>query len=175
MRLNINKPFIAVIMLTVILVSGIVVAGCSPASGQGTGLGNVAPDFQLSNLEGNTVSLSDFRGKPVMLNFWASWCGPCREEMPYIQQVYAEWSDRGLVVLAVNIGESSTTVKEFVQSYGLSFSVLLDTKQDVAQKYNIQAIPTTFFIDKDGIIQVKITGAFPSKEAIETRLSKIIP
>lgn len=87
-----------------------------------------------------------------MLNFWATWCPPCREEMPLIQQVYEELSDKELVVLAINLGESSSKVKEFVQSYGLSFPVLLDTKQDIAQKYNIRGIPTTIFIDKNGIM-----------------------
>ena len=158
---------IAVIVLTSVLVSG-VVAGCSSSPAQSARIGNPAPNFKLPNLEGKTVSLSDLRGKPVMLNFWATWCPPCRAEMPHIQQVYEEWSDNGLVVLAINLGESSSKVKEFVQSYGLSFPVLLDTKRDIAEKYNIRGlIPTTFFIDKNGIIQVKIIGAFPSKEAIE--------
>jgi len=146
-----------------------------PIPTQGTQVGNLALNFQLSNLEGKTVSLSDLRGKPVLLNFWATWCNPCRVEMPYIQQVYEEWSGRGLVVLAINLGESPAKVKEFVQGYGLSFPVLLDTKGDVAEKYNIRYIPTTLFIDKNGIIQVKITGAFPNKAAIENKLGKIIP
>ncbi len=95
--------------------------------------------------------------------------------MPYIQEICEEWSDKGLVVLAINIGESSSKVEEFMQSYDLSFTVLLDTKQDVAQKYNFQYIPTTFFIDKDGIIQDKVIGPFQNKAQIENRLSKIIP
>ena len=171
-------------MLASVLVSGLVVTGCSstPAPDQGTQSavegtqpGNLAPNFQLPNLDGETVSLSDLRGKPVMLNFWATWCPPCRAELPYIQQIYEEQSTRGFVVLTVNLGESPSKVKEFVQSYGLSFPVLLDTKQGTAQKYNIGGIPTTFFIDKNGIIQVKITGAFPDKAAIENKLGKIIP
>ena len=165
-------------IVAIILVSGLVMAGCSAnlPSAEGTPVGNPAPDFQLPNLDGKTVSLSDLRGKPVLLNFWASWCRPCRDEMPHIQQVYEEWSDKGLVVLAINLGESSSKVKEFVQSYGLPFPVLLDTKGDIAQKYNVRGlIPTTFFIDKNGIIQVKKIGAFPNKAAIETKLGEIIP
>jgi len=166
---------IVVTMLTLLLVSGLVVAGCSSTPAQSAYIGGPAPNFKLPNLEGKTVSLSDLRGKPVMLNFWTTWCPPCQAEMPHIQQVYEAWSDKGLVVLAINLGESSAKVKEFVQSYGLSFPVLLDTKQGTAQKYNIGGIPTTFFIDKNGIIQVKITGAFPDKAAIENKLGKIIP
>ena len=160
------------VILVIILLSGLLITGCSEPSV--ARVGEPAPNFQLQNLDGQPVALSDLRGKPVLLNFWATGCPPCRSEMPYIQETYDEWSNKGLVVLAINIGESSSAVKEFVQSYGLSFLVLLDTKQDVAQQYNIRGIPTTFFIDKDGIIQVKIIGAFPSKAAIEKNLSKII-
>ena len=140
---------------------------------QGTRVGNLAPDFRLQSLDGQATSLSDLQGKPVLINFWATWCRPCVSEVPYIQEVYEEWSGKGLVVLAINIGESPSKVKEFLQSYNLSFPVLLDTKQDVAQKYNIRGIPTTFFIDKDGIIQDLRIGAFSSKAEIERSLSKL--
>ncbi len=175
-----------VITLVSVLTLGLLVIGCSvvpePPDGEsptapveGTQVGNLAPNFQLQNLDGQTVSLSDLRGEPVLINFWATWCPPCRSEMPYIQEIYNEWSDKKLVVLAINIGESSSTVENFMQSYNLSFTVLLDTKQDVAQRYNITGIPTTFFIDKDGIIQDKLIGAFQNKAQIENRLGKIIP
>jgi len=95
--------------------------------------------------------------------------------MPYIQQVYNEWHGKGLVVLAINIGESTSQIEEFMQSQGLSLPVLLDTRGSIAQRYNIMGIPTTFFIDKEGIIQEKIIGAFQNKAQIEKRLSKIIP
>jgi peroxiredoxin len=140
----------------------------------GTQVGNLAPNFQLNNLEGKTVSLGDLRGKPVILNFWATWCHPCVFEMPFLQRVYEEQSAEGLVLLAINIGGTSSQVKEFLQAHNLSLTALLDTKQDVAQRYNIQYIPTTFFIDKDGIIQVVKVGAFPSKETIEGDLYKIM-
>jgi len=158
------------------LTLGLLVSGCSAGSEPSEAqVGELAPKFQLQNLDGQSVALSKFRGKPVVLNFWATWCPPCRDEMPYIQEIYNEWSDKGLVVLAINYGESASRVKKFVQYYGLSFPVLLDTKQDVAQKYNVRGIPTTFFIDKDGIIQDMKVGAFQSKEEIESSLSKIIP
>ncbi len=93
--------------------------------------------------------------------------------MPYLQEVYDEWSGKELVLLAINLGESSAKVEEFMQSHNLSFPVLLDTNQNVALEYNIRYIPTTFFIDKDGIIQVKKVGPFSSKAEIEGSLSKI--
>jgi len=164
-----------VIILLSVLTSGLVMTGCISTSTQGVEVGNLAPDFQLQSLAGQTISLGDLQGKPVLINFWATRCPPCRGEMPYIQEIYEEWSGNGLVVLAINIGESSSSVEGFMQSNGLSFTVLLDTKQNVAQKYNIQYIPTTFFIDKDGIIQDKVIGAFQNKAQIENRLSKIMP
>ncbi len=147
----------------------------TPVPTQGTNVGNLAPDFQLHNLEGQTVSLGNLRNKPVLINFWKTTCPSCVSEMPYIQEIYEEWSNKGLVVLAINIGESSSKAEEFMQNHNLSFTVLLDAKQDITQKYNIQYIPTTFFIDKGGIIQDKVIGPFQNKTQIENRLSKIIP
>ncbi len=141
----------------------------------GVGLGNLAPDFTLKNLEGQDISLSSLRGKPVLINFWATWCPPCREEMPYLQQIYEEWSGEGLMLLAVDIGESPALVKEFLETHNFSMPVLLDTERIVSEKYNITAIPTTFFIDRDGIIRGKRIGAFSNKEEIEGYLGKIIP
>ena len=159
---------IAIIFMT--LVWSIV--GCSSPAPQ---VGKQAPDFQLPNLEGQSISLSDFRGSPILLNFWATWCGPCRQEMPFIQGIFEEQTSENLVILAVNIGENSAAVKNFMQSGNYSFPVLLDTDQDVALEYNVRAIPTTFFIDKDGIIQVIKMGAFPNMIEIKKDLSKIIP
>jgi len=164
------------VMLVIILTLVLLVTGCSTGSESlGAQVGEPAPDFQLQNLDGQTVSLGNLRGKAVLINFWAIRCPSCVSEMPYIQEIYEEWSNKGLVLLAINIGESSSTVEGFMQNHNLSFTVLLDTKQDVAQKYNFQYIPTTFFIDKDGIIQDKVIGPFQNKAQIENRLSKIMP
>jgi len=138
-------------------------------------VGKLAPDFELQSLDGKTVSLSDFRGKAVLLNFWATWCGPCRAEMPFLQQVHEEWADKGLVILAVNIGEGQSEVEEFMEEFGLSFLALLDTDREVALQYNVRAIPTTYFIDKEGVIQELKVGTFSSKAEIVGQLDKIIP
>jgi len=159
---------LAIVVITLVLL----ITGCSSPAPQA---GKQAPDFQLPNLEGQAVSLADFRGKPVLLNFWATWCGPCVSEMPIIQAMFEESADTGLVVLAVNIGESPSAAEDFMQSGNLSFPVLLDTNQDVALKYNIRGIPTTFFIDKDGIVQEIKVGAFRSILEIKRSLNKIIP
>jgi len=168
-----NKMLKVITIATLVL--GLLVTGCASESEPSEArVGGVAPDFQLDTLDGQTITLSDLRGKPVLINFWASWCGPCVSEMPYLQEIYKEWSGRGIELLAINIGEDSSTVKGFMQKHNLSLPVLLDTQKAVARRYNIAGIPTTFFLDKDGIIQEKIIGAFPNKEAIEKRLDKII-
>jgi len=161
------------VILLIILTLVLLVTGCSEPSG--ARVGEPAPDFKLQNLDGQYISLSDLRGKPVLLNFWATWCPPCRVEMPYLQEIFEEWSDKGLVLLTIDIGEGPSQIKEFLEANNLSLPVLLDTKKNVAQRYNITGIPTTFFIDKDGVIREKIIGAFPSKGAIEKHLNKIMP
>jgi len=168
-----NKMLTAI--LVTILTTGLLITGCTAGSEPTATVGKAAPDFELQNLDGQSISLNDLKGKPVLINFWATRCPPCVSEMPYLQEIYEEWSGKGLMVLAINIGDSSSEVEGFLQNHNLSLPVLLGTKRNVAQKYNIRWIPTTFFIDNDGIIQEKIIGAFPNKEAIENRLNKIMP
>jgi peroxiredoxin len=140
----------------------------------GTGVGDQAPDFKLADLEGNQVSLSSLRGRPVLLNFWATWCPPCRMEIPFIEEIHTEWQDRGLVILAVDAGESTSTVRNFLQAYGYSVTVLLDATQTVTQQYHITGLPTTYFIDSKGIIYDKRIGAFASKDDIISYLNGIV-
>ncbi len=177
--MNGRRKTMLVAILALVLASGLIMAGCSSsapsASAEGTEVGKLAPDFQLQSLDGQMVSLGDFRGKAVLLNFWATWCGPCRFEMPFLQRVYEERSDQGLVILAVNIGESQSEVKEFMESFDLSFLTVLDTATEVARQYNIRGIPTTFFIDKDGVIQDLKIGSFTSEAELALKLSKVIP
>jgi peroxiredoxin len=157
--------------LSVIILSLVVLlAGCG---GQKTLLGKPAPDFQFAGPGGQPVSLSDLQGRPVLLNFWATYCPPCVHEMPYLQQVWDDWQTGGLVLLAINIGESSSEVQGFMQGQGFTFPVLLDGNGAIAAKYGIKGIPTTFFIDGEGIIQQVQVGAFPNAAAIEESLSQL--
>ncbi len=164
-------------ILAMVIALGLVTTACQSKqdSVQVPQVGKLAPGFQLPDLSGQLVSLGDLRGNPVLVNFWASWCGPCVYEMPYIQEVYNRWSDRGLVVLAISIGESPSQVREFMESNHLSFPVLLDGDGAVAEQYNIRGIPTTVFVDKEGIIRAMRVGAFPGQAAIEENLKQIIP
>ncbi|WP_179966054.1 peroxiredoxin family protein [Lysinibacillus antri] len=121
--------------------------------------GNVAPDFSLETLKGEVMSLSDFKGKKVFLNFWATWCPPCRAEMPDIQK-FSE--DEDVVVLAINLThteDSLTTVENFIQDRAFTFPVLKDENGDVAELYRVQAYPTSYMIDSKGTIQYVALGA----------------
>lgn len=118
-----------------------------------------APDFKLKDLNGKEVSLSDYKGKNVLLNFWASWCPPCRAEMPDIEKLYQETKNTDTVILAVNLGEDRDTVKSFIDENKYNFDILLDSDQRTAAKYNISSIPSWFFIDKDGNIVTSHIGA----------------
>ena len=118
-------------------------------------------DFELEDLDGNKVSLSDFKGKKVFLNFWATWCPPCKAEMPDIEKLYQETRDTGLVILAVNVGENKETVKDFITNNKYSFPVLLDVKGEISQLYQVTGIPTSYFIDTEGYLDDGATGAIP--------------
>lgn len=111
-----------------------------------------ATDFKLKDLEGKEVSLSDFKGKNVFINFWATWCPPCKAEMPYLQQLYEETKDSDLVILAINLNEDKTTVEKFMIANNYSFPVLLDTDFQVGGAYQAVSIPTSYFINKEGDI-----------------------
>jgi peroxiredoxin len=119
-----------------------------------------APDFILTSQNGTQISLDELKGKPLIINFWASWCPPCRAEMPSFQQVSQEYSDAGLVVVGINLTnqDSLAEVSAFVNQNQLSFPVLLDEYGTVSQIYNVHSLPTTFFVDRNGVIQRVIIG-----------------
>lgn len=157
-------------VLVIILSLVVLVAGCG---GQKSLLGEPAPDFQFQVTEGQSFSLSDLQGGPVLLNFWTTGCYYCIKEMPYLQQIYEEWQGTGLFLLAINIGESSSDVENFMQSRGFSFPVLLDSDGAIAYQYGVGNIPASFFIDSEGIIQHIKVGAFGSAAEIESLLSQL--
>jgi peroxiredoxin len=177
-KITIGKGF--KIFLALILTAAIsVVTACSTtpdiSNGQSHSL-NVnqpAPDFTLRDLDGNLVALSNFRGKPVYFNYWASWCPSCIDEMPIVQSVYDDWAKRGLVLFTVNAGEDLATVLDFMQKNHYTFPVLLDSQDKVDQEYNIYYIPVSVFVDKQGKIKSKVIGALAVKAALEKQLATI--
>ena len=125
----------------------------------GLNVGNQAPDFELETLTGENVKLSDFRGKRVMINFWATWCPPCRAEMPDMEKFY---HDKDVVVLAVNLTDTESSIdgiEDFTEEYNLTFPILMDTNLDVATLYGIQPLPTSYLVDSNGIVSNMAFGA----------------
>jgi peroxiredoxin len=134
-----------------------------------------AIDFELEDLNGETRSLSSYRGKVVFLNFWATWCGPCRIEMPSMQRVYNELKDEGFEIVAVDLREDKKVVKKFIKEYELTFPVLLDKTGKVGGIYGTRSIPTTYIIDRDGFIVGRTIGAREwDTEEIETVFREIL-
>jgi len=133
----------------------------------GPNIGNRAPDFTLKTADGKEMSLKSLRGKKVVLNFWATWCGPCVGEMPYFQDITRTWNADEVVILAINLEENASTVKNFLAGERFTFTTLLDTEGTVGKRYEVSSIPRTFFIDRDGIIRETKQGIFPNMAAIE--------
>jgi peroxiredoxin len=128
----------------------------STASKEGLAVGAKAPDFELKTLTGETIKLSNLKGKRVMLNFWATWCPPCKAEMPAMEQ-FSKQMPKDIVILAVNI-DPQLDVKGFVDKNKITFPILLDAEDTVNETYQVLSIPTTYFIDSKGIIQNKYIG-----------------
>ncbi|REB05219.1 TlpA family protein disulfide reductase [Sporosarcina sp. BI001-red] len=137
----------------------------------------LAPDFELQNLYGEKIRLSDYRGKKVFLNFWASWCGPCKVEMPYMENYYKKHKDlENAEIIAVNMTKSefnTKKVQEFVDAHGLTFPVLLDNNGDIERIYKVIGFPTTYLINEDGIIVHGFTGAVKNANEVEKLINKI--
>ena len=156
--------------LALVLITFVVIQGCAN-NAPDSGIGHQAPDFTLRDLDGNLVRLSDLRGKAVFINFWATWCPPCRAEMSEIEAVHQEYKDQGVVVLSVDVSEPESTVRQYIQQGGFSWTTVLDSTGEVARDYQIAAIPTSFFLDKEGIIRAVNIGAM-TKRAVEAKLAE---
>ena len=132
-----------------------------PAGEPAPEVGHPAPDFTLEALDGGALSLSALRGQVVLVNIWATWCPPCRSEMPAIQSTYNRYRDQGFTVLAVNQQEDAATVAAYFQENGLTFPAVLDRKATAAASYQARVLPSSFFVDKFGIVRVVYRGPLP--------------
>ncbi|MDE3034772.1 MAG: TlpA family protein disulfide reductase [Nitrospirota bacterium] len=123
-------------------------------------VGKAAPDFELPGLDEKLVRLSDYRGKVVFLNFWATWCKPCREEMPSMEVLYKNFEKDGLVILAVSIDRVTTKkdIPPFVKGMNLTFPVLVDSWGQTDKRYKLMGVPETYIIDQEGVLREKVIG-----------------
>ncbi|WP_088051939.1 thiol-disulfide oxidoreductase ResA [Virgibacillus dakarensis] len=142
------------------------------------GVGDKAPDFQLKQISKNndteTIRLSDLQGKGVMLNFWATYCKPCEAEMPYMEKLYPKYKEKGVEIVAVSLDASELVIHRFIDKYDLTFPVVHDTKNQVMDLYKVGPIPSTFFIDQNGVIVEKVDGAL-TLDRLEGYLQQIQP
>ena len=138
--------------------------------------GFLAPDFSLQTPEGQVLNLAEFRGRPVLINLWASWCPPCKAEMPDLENVYKAYQSEGFVVLGVNATNQDDPGKAtaFAREYGLTFPILLDMDGSVSHLYQLQALPTSFFIDKNGVIQDVVVGGPMSAALLQIRVEQLL-
>jgi len=137
--------------------------GCRPSSSQAPVTGELAPDFVLPRLDGTVQKLSNYRGRVVMVNLWATWCPPCIEELPLLDEIVADYGPRGVVVLGVAADERKDAVEKFVEAHGPAFEVLLDPGGVVGTQYGITGYPETFLVDREGRLQAKYIGPLPSE------------
>lgn len=186
---QISKTILLVAVLAVVLIGGSVVyrilssqslaPGISVTNEAGTVSGETelseAPDFTVTDIDGATVNLSDFKGTPVVLNFWASWCPPCKSEMPDFEKVYGELG-KDVTFLMVNVTdgnrETTESAKDFIEENNYSFPVYFDTEQDAATVYSVRSIPTSYFINEDGQLVTGAQGAI-SEELLRKGISMI--
>lgn len=152
--------------------SGASTAGKIPAPQQGF----LAPDFELMTPTGESIKLSDLRGQAVLVNLWATWCPPCREEMQTIEKVYQEYKERGFTVLAVNMTyqDDPLAVMPFVNDRGLTFPILLDETGEMANAYQLRSLPSSYFVRRDGIINEVVIGGPMSEALLRTRIEDIL-
>jgi len=170
---KITRLIIRTIVL-LLLVSAVVYTIASKDKVKVLAVGDKAPDFELVDLDGNKQRLSDYKGEGVFLNFWGTWCGPCKKEMPYMEKQHKAFEEKGVNILAVNIAESNLKVETFRDQYGLTFPIAIDKDKSVKEAYNIVPLPTTFFINKDGKIEQIITKEM-SEDEIITFMESIQP
>jgi len=140
--MHVLKGFVIILLLVIMW----------PVCSQASQVGSLAPDFSLTDLNDKTFTLQQFRGKVVLLDFWAPWCAPCREELPHLDALYQKYNNDGLVILGIDIVPSEKLVSEFLQKVPITFTILIDRKNTVTREYRIRSLPAVFLVGKDGVI-----------------------
>ena len=172
MRAKRSQVVVGIVAAGLIIVGSI--AGMAWSMGERVPVaGMPAAEFTLTDLEGRPQSLSQYRGKIVLLNFWATWCKPCTTEMPAMQTTYDRLREKGFVVLAVNELEDDAKVREHIQAYKHTFPVLMDRENRVANLYGVYGLPVSVFIDEAGVVQAYIKGGLLTEQKIEDEIARI--
>jgi peroxiredoxin len=169
-----TRTFIRIAILGVLLAAFVFAIYSSVTDTTVVKAGKKAPVFSLPQLNGESIKLSDLKGKAVVLNFWGTWCEPCKAEMPALQKQYEAYKDKGLVVIGINIGETPVAVEPFVKGLGVEFPILLDRKSEITKLYKIGEIPASYFLDEDGVVRDIVVGQMTEK-MISDKVAKILP
>ena len=153
MRLSIRPPLVATLLAAVL--------ATAPAQ---SALDSPAPDFTLKSASGENIKLSELRGQVVLINFWASWCGPCRQEMPLLDQMYQKYSPLGFTLLGVNVEQDSADAQRLLKDTPVTFPILFDAQNQVSKLYDVTAMPSTVLVDRDGKVRFMHKGYQPGYE-----------
>ena len=137
----------------------------------GNRIGELAPDFTLTTTDGRNIKLSDYRGKNIIINFWATWCGPCRYEIASLQSIHEKWSKDDVVLLAIDTQDGFDNARSYAKVNGMTFTIPVDIPGKVAELYGARGLPTSFFINSDGIIKSIKIGPFLNTDEIEERMA----
>jgi cytochrome c biogenesis protein CcmG/thiol:disulfide interchange protein DsbE len=172
-RLSVRHLVLAALLPLVLVVAlGAVVLSRLPAASP-TAVGSLAPDFSLADLDGNPLRLADLAGRPVIVNFWASWCGPCVEEFPLLREAAERHADDGLVVVGIVFRDRSEAARDFMARNGATWPAAMDPGDRVASAYGILGPPETYFIGRDGRVAARQIGQF-SAESLDTKVAAIM-
>lgn len=177
--LNFCRPNLSVIVVSpsglglVLTLCALLLAGCSHRSNTTAEIDNPAPAFDVELTTGQRINLDSLRGAPFVLNFWATTCGPCRRELPMLDEAALEHADDGLTVIAVNVGEPLGVIDDFVQELSIGLPVALDARGQMVASYEVVVLPMTFFVDSDGILRYRALGQ-PRPKQLEHGLEQIL-
>lgn len=143
-----------------------------PLLSHAVGIKDEAPDFTLKSLEGSNLRLDEYRGQVVLINFWASWCGPCRQEMPLLDKIHQRYEDAGFSVLGINVEGKLDAAQEIENETHVTFPLLIDTDQTVSELYNLEAMPSSVLVDRDGVVRYIHRGYKPGDETLYLKVVK---
>jgi peroxiredoxin len=171
-----SRKLMQIVILAAVLILGGYAIGTTLFSERGSGFlkpGQEPPAFSLANMEGGITSLSDYAGKPVVINFWGTFCEPCVKEMPEFERQYEKWQDKDLTILAINLSEDTLTVNNFVNRFNLTYPILRDEARKVERNYALRQYPTTFFVKPDGTLMEAVVGGM-TEEDIDKRIQRLL-
>lgn len=169
-----RKPIQYIILAVVLLVGGFAIGNSLFSKSVVLKKGDKPPDFRLAGLDNKVHEWKDYEGKPLIVNFWGTFCPPCRNEMPALQKQYEKWNSQGLELIGINLSEDRLTAESFIRQVGVSFPILMDKDKKTEKAYGLKQYPTTFFIGRSGKIQEVVIGGLLTEDEIEVRVERLM-